>query len=273
MNDAKDPRVPERLTAGGVARLVGVSVRTLHHWDALGLVRPSLRTAAGYRVYTDDDIARVHRILVYREIGLPLAEIGRLLDDPGWDARDHLRCQRKQLREGVARLRRRADAVDRMLDALDQGKRLTAEEQAAIFGDDWDPSWVEEAEEAEEGRGDPPRWAQYAERAARMEAEDWKAIAADTDALHADLAAGKRAGLVPGSPGANALAERHRALMSAYFDCTHEMHVCIGRMYAEDPRFTANVDAAEPGLAAWLCTVVMANAEANGVDPATATWD
>jgi DNA-binding transcriptional MerR regulator len=268
VNDAKPP-APERLTVGGAAALVGVSVRTLHHWDAIGLVRPSLRTAAGYRVYTDEDIARVHRILVYREIGMPLAEIGRLLDDPDTDAREHLRRQRGQLRQGIIRLERMADAVDRMLAALDQGIRLSAEEQVAIFGGDWDPSW---AEEAERRWGDTPQWRQYAERAARLEPEDWKAVAARTHALNAELADAERAGLAPGSPEANALAERHRALMSTYFDCTHAMHVCIGRRYADDPRFTANIDAAEPGLAAWLRDVITANAAANGIDPATATW-
>lgn len=68
--------------------------------NAVGLVRPSVRTLAGYRVCSGDDIARIHQVLVYRELGLPLGEIGRLLDDPAADAREHLRRQRAQLTGG-----------------------------------------------------------------------------------------------------------------------------------------------------------------------------
>src|SRR5699024_12763572 len=77
----------EDLTVGRDADLVGVSVRTLHRWDAIGLVRPSGRSWSGYRLYDTDDVARIHRVLVYRELGLALAQIGEILDDPSVDPR------------------------------------------------------------------------------------------------------------------------------------------------------------------------------------------
>ncbi|MBN6039470.1 MerR family transcriptional regulator [Amycolatopsis sp. 195334CR] len=264
-----EPPGPGGLTVGRAASLVGVSVKTLHHWDGIGLVRPSGRTYAGYRVYSDEDIARIHRVLVYREIGLPLAEIGRILDDPGADAREHLRRQRGQLVERMDRLREMVTAVDRMMSASVNGMRLTAEEQVEIFGDHWEPSW---AEEAEERWGESEQWAQYAERAAERTPQQWKEITAAVNALHADLAEAKRAGMEPGSEAANALAERHRAQQSEYFDCTLSMHVCLGRTFAGDPGFAAYYDGLTPGLATWLRDVIFANAEANGVDPATAEW-
>ncbi|MCX4744074.1 MerR family transcriptional regulator [Kitasatospora sp. NBC_01287] len=265
-----EPVGPEGLTVGRVAALVGVSVKTLHHWDGIGLVRPSERTRAGYRVYSGEDVARIHRVLVYREIGFPLAEIGRILDDPAAGARDHLRRQRSQLAERISRLQHMLGAVDRMMAASNGGMRLTPEQQVEIFGADWQPAWVEEAQER---WGDSAQWAQYAERAAEMEPQDWAEAAAATDALNADLAAACRAGLAPGSAAANALAERHRASVSRYFDCTHAMHVCQGRMFVEDPRFAEHYDAVAPGLARWLREVVFANALAHGVDPASATWE
>ncbi|MGW6498605.1 MerR family transcriptional regulator [Nonomuraea angiospora] len=258
------------LTVGRAAALVGVSVKTLHHWDTIGLVRPSGRTWAGYRVYSDDDVARIHRVLVYRELGFPLAEIGRVLDDPDIDARAHLRRQRSELVERISRLEKMVSAVDRMLEASKAGMRLTPEQQVEIFGDDWQPAWVEEAEER---WGDSAQWAQYAERAAGMTPEDWKGIAATTEALNADLAAALRAGVVPGSDDANALAERHRALMSTYFDCTHSMQACMGRMFADDPGFTEHFEGVAPGLTAWLREVIFANAKAHGVDPESAVWE
>ncbi|MGO1228476.1 MAG: MerR family transcriptional regulator, partial [Brachybacterium sp.] len=84
----------EDLTVGRIADLVGVSVRTLHHWDSIGLVRPSGRSWSGYRLYDAPDLARIHRVLVYRELGLALAQIGRILDDPSVDPREHLQRQR-----------------------------------------------------------------------------------------------------------------------------------------------------------------------------------
>ncbi|KUJ64822.1 MerR family transcriptional regulator [Streptomyces albus subsp. albus] len=268
--EAAEPVGPDGLTVGRAAALVGVSVKTLHHWDGIGLVRPSGRTWAGYRVYAGDDIARIHRVLVYRELGFPLAEIGRILDDPDIDARGHLRRQRSQLVERISRLETMVHAVDRMLAATSGGMRLTPRQQVEIFGDDWQPTWVEEAEER---WGDSAQWAQYAERAAALTPEDWQGIAAQTDTWNADLAAARRKGVEVGSEEANALAERHRALLSTYFDCTHSMHVCMGRMFTDDPGFAEYFDALAPGLAHWLREVIAANAEAHGVDPGLAAWE
>ncbi|MET9657215.1 MerR family transcriptional regulator [Streptomyces sp. NPDC006510] len=261
---------PGSLAVGRAAALVGVSVKTLHHWDAIGLARPSGRTWAGHRVYSGDDIARIHRVLVYKELGFPLAEIGRILDDPDVDAHDHLRRQRSQLVDRIARLQRMVHAVDRMMEASQPGMRLTPEEQAEIFGADWQPAWVEQAEDR---WGDSAQWAQYAERAAGMTPEDWQETAAATEALNADLATAKRAGVVPGSDAANTLAERHRALISAYFDCTHAMQVCIGRMYVDEPEYAEYYDALAPGLTVWLRDAIFANAGARGVDPESAKWE
>ncbi|MEU6046507.1 MerR family transcriptional regulator [Streptomyces griseus] len=258
------------LTVGRTAALVGVSVKTLHHWDTIGLVRPGGRTPSGYRAYGDDDVARLHRVLVYREIGIPLAAIGRLLDDPEVDAREHLRRQRGQLVDRISRLERMVGAVDRMLLESRPGIRLTPEEQVEIFGADWQPG---RAEEAEERWGGTDQWAQYTERAAGMSAEDWKDVAAATEALTADLAEACRTGVAAGSDPANALAERHRAQISTYFDCTHAMQVCIGRTYVTDPGYAAYYDAIAPGLNDWLCAVIAANARAHGVDPESASWE
>ena len=74
-------------TVGELARLAGVTVRTLHHYDRIGLVRPSERTAAGYRSYDERDLDRLQQVLVYRELGFPLEEVATLLDDPDADPR------------------------------------------------------------------------------------------------------------------------------------------------------------------------------------------
>jgi DNA-binding transcriptional MerR regulator len=266
---AADAVPPDGLTVGGAASVVGVTVRTLHHWDELGLACPSRRTSGGHRLYDAADVARLHRVRVYRELDVPLADIAGLLDAPNDDAEQSLLRQRDQVREHIRRLEQSADALDRLIEARQSGILLSPEEQVAIFGESWRPSW---AREARERWGDSSQWAQFAERSADRSPEDWRRIAADVEALQADLAEALRAGVRPGSAEANALAERQRASIGTYFDCTHSMQVCLGRTYVSDLDFRSSYEDIEPGLAGWLRDVIEANARAHGVDPRTATW-
>ena len=259
----------EGRTVGEVADLVGVTVRTLHHWDRIGLVSASGRTWSDYRVYDDDDVARIHRVLVYRELGFPLAQIAEILDDPGVDERAHLSRQRGLLIDRISRLQEMVSAVDRLKEAIEMNTPLTPEDRAEIFGTDWKEEYQVEAEER---WGETPQWAQSQERTARMSKEDWKRVKAEGDALNADLAAAKRTGVDPASPEAAALAERHRASIAQFYDCTYSMQVCLARMYTQDQRFADTYDSLESGLTQWLVAAVEANARAHGVDPETATW-
>ncbi|MGC4960537.1 MerR family transcriptional regulator [Gordonia sp. DT101] len=254
MSDSEPSR-----TVGAVARLTGVSVRTLHHYDQIGLVVPSDRTPAGYRVYDDADIERLHRVLTYRELGFPLEQIATLLDDPSVDALAHLRDQHALLIDRIDRLHRMVAAVEDMMDAKDNGIRLTAEEQAEIFGQDW--LGDEYAAEAEERWGDSEAWEQSRKRTARFGKDDWRRIKAEGDALEAKLADALRSGVAPGSPEANALAEEHRSGIDQFYDCGHEMQVNLANMYVADPRFTKHYDDVAPGLALYVRDVIVANAE------------
>ena len=102
--------------------MAGVSVRTLHHYDSIGLLVPRIRTDAGYRLYTDADLLRLQQILIGRELGLSLEEIRRSLDDPGFDRRIALIDQRARLRERVQQTEAMIRAIDAALAALDDGQ-------------------------------------------------------------------------------------------------------------------------------------------------------
>ena len=258
------------LTVGRTAELVGVSVRTLHHWDEIGLVSPSERTWSDYRVYQAADIERIQQVLLHRELGLSLAEVRAVLDDPDTDVVAQLDRQRAVLSERLDRLRQMIAAVDRMKEAHMSEQKLTAQQQAEILGDGWDPAWQDEAQE---NWGDTPEWAQSEKIKARMGVDDWKRVKEETDRLEADLAAAMTAGVQPGSEEANALAQRHRASIGQWFDITVQKQVCIARMYVQDPRFTAHYDERAQGLAAWLTAIIDAHARAQGIDPATAVWE
>jgi DNA-binding transcriptional MerR regulator len=244
-------------TVGAVAALTGISVRTLHHYDHIGLVVPSVRTPVGYRGYTDADIERLHVVLVYRAVGLSLEDIRALLDDGGADALERLRRQHRLLLDQADRLQHTIKAVEELMSAHHNGIQLTAEEQIEIFGT---TAFSEEyAAEAQERWGETDAWKQSQQRASRFTKQDWIDIKAEGDTLLADLATAKRAGVAPGSPEADALAARHRAAIERFYECGGEMHRGLVEMYLADERFTAYYDDVEPGLAQFVHDVVIAS--------------
>ncbi|MGX6600557.1 MerR family transcriptional regulator [Micromonosporaceae bacterium Da 78-11] len=124
----------EQWTVGRVAELAGVSVRTLHHYDEIGLVQPSARTAAGYRAYSTTDVERLREVLAYRRLGFGLREIADLVDDPTTDPVAHLRRLRVLLLAQRDRAAAMVTAIDRELEARAMGIRTTPEEQLKVFG-------------------------------------------------------------------------------------------------------------------------------------------
>ncbi|MFE9335652.1 MerR family transcriptional regulator [Streptomyces sp. NPDC007063] len=260
----------EGLTVGQVSARLEVTVRALHHWDEIGLARPSLRTAGGYRLYTAADLERLHRVVVYREIGLGLDRIQAVLDDSAADVPGALRAQRAQVAERIARLQRLSAGLDRMIDAHENGLLLTTEQQATLFGPDWNPDW---AAQARKEYGDTAQWRQFAERSASRGPEEWQAVAEAVADLDRALAEAMEAGVAPGSPEAGHLVERHREVFAAYFPLTRQMQVCLARRYEADPGFAAHYDALRPGLTTWFRDLVDTDARAHGIDPDTASWE
>ena len=237
-------------TVGEVADLAHVSVRTLHHYDAIGLLSPTERTAAGYRVYRRADLEDLQQILLYRELDFPLDAIGRLLADPLYDRRAALAAQREQLAARTERMTTILAAIDAALAALSKGEPMNDTEMFEVFGD-FDPT-VHEGE-VKERWGDTDAYAESAKRTARYTKDDWKTIKAEsgavTDGLAAQLAAGARAS----DPQVQALVDEHRAVIDRWFyPCTIEMQANLGEMYVADPRFGATYERVQPGLATFL---------------------
>ena len=245
------------LTVGQVAGRYGVTVRTLHHYDEIGLVRPH-RTAAGYRVYTDADLERLRHVVVYRRLGLPLEEIGALLDGDA-DVLAHLRRQRAAVLSRRDELTDLVAAIDRALEARMSGMQLTPEEQKELFGEGFSE---EHAREAEERWGDTDAWRQSRERTSTYTADDWRRITAEGEAVTARFVALKRAGTPADAPAAMDAAEEHRAQIERWFyDVAHAMHRSLADMYVADPRFTRTYDDREPGLAGYVHDAIHANAD------------
>jgi MerR family transcriptional regulator, thiopeptide resistance regulator len=246
------------MTVGEVARMAGITVRTLHHYDRIGLLSPSGRGENGYRLYERPDLERLHRILSYRELGLSLEAIGELLDEPGADPVAHLRRQERLLRDRIARLEDLLAAVHTTLEAHTMDIDLTPEERFELFGD-FDPA--EHEEEARERWGDTDAWRESQRRTASYGKEEWRRIKQETGALERAFADALRDGEPADGERAMALAEAHRLQISQWFyACSHEMHTGLADMYVADPRFMKHYEDVAPGLARYVHDAIHANA-------------
>ena len=243
---------------GEVARLAHVSVRTLHHYDGIGLLAPSARSAAGYRLYSDSDLHRLRRVLFYRELEFGLDEIAEILADPSAGTDDHLRRQHRLLRQRRARDEALLAAIEKEMEARKMGISLTPEEQFEIFGTD---KVGEYAEEARQRWGDAAAWQESQRRSAAYTKDDWIAIKAEADAGITGFAEAIRSGEPATGAVAMDLAEAHRQHISRWFyDCDHGMHRGLADIYVSDPRFIEAYDDIEPGLSRYVHDAIYANA-------------
>lgn len=245
---------------GKVAALSGITVRTLHHYDEIGLLSPSGRTPAGYRSYGDDDLDRLQRILFYRELGLGLEAIAKIVDDPGLDALEHLRRQRTLLRERIGELTRMAESVERVIKAKEIGGALTPEEKFEVFGEFREPEGY--AEEAVRRWGETPQWRTAAVPLSKEEWIEAEKVRQDWVRRLLDVV---DSGATADSDAAMDLAEEHRLLLAAFMgDCDHAMHREVAGMYVTDPvqlGFLVREPDQRPGLAEYLRDAVHANAD------------
>ncbi|WP_217569201.1 MerR family transcriptional regulator [Streptomyces sp. GbtcB7] len=245
-------------SVGQVAGFAGVTVRTLHHYDEIGLLVPSERNHAGHRRYSDADLDRLQQILFYRELGFPLDEVAALLDDPEADPRAHLRHRHELLTARIEKLQKMAAAVEHAMEARTMGINLTPEEKFEVFGDK-DPE--EHAEEAERRWGGTAEYAESQRRAARYTKDDWQRIQAEVASWGERYDALMEAGEPATGERAMDMAEEHRQHIGKWFyDCSYELHGCLGVMYVSDERFKAYYDSMRPGLAEHLRDAITANA-------------
>ncbi len=245
------------LTVGSMARLAGVTVRTLHHYDEIGLVVPSGRTDSGYRTYGSSEVERLQEVLFYRELGLSLETIREIMGRPGYHREAALMQQRKLLEEKADRLLRMVDAIDRAMLAQRTGVQMSSEDMLEVFGD-FDPKEYEE--EAKERWGDTDVYKQSAQRTAGYTKAEWETIKAEVDDIYARLVDLMAAGVPADDPAATAIAEEHRAHVSKwYYDCSHAIHSGLGQMYVADVRFKENIDKSGEGLADYLSAAIAAN--------------
>jgi DNA-binding transcriptional MerR regulator len=230
-----------------LAALAGVSVRTLHHYDQIGLLHPSRNEKNGYRVYEHRDLLFLQQILFYRELDFSLEEIGKLLHDPRFDLTTALRDQRHMLELKKKRLTRLIATITKTL----QHTSMTDENLYSPFS-------TEELEifqaEAKERWGNTDAYQQSQERYAKMSAADKQRVGEEGVKLLRQIAA--HMSEAPAAPEVQALIAQHYHGLRAWYEPNIEMYRGLGAMYAADPRFAKFFDGIQPGLADYMAQAI-----------------
>ncbi len=230
-----------------------MTVRTLHHYDAIGLLAPSGRTDGGYRLYSDDDVLRLQQILLHRELGLSLEQIRRLLDDPTFERRSALLAQRAEVQARQQRNAALLKAIDHALETIDTSKEA---DMKTLF-DGFDPQAYED--EARERWGDTDAFREAQRRTRGYREADWSALKAEQADIMGALAAALTSGAAPDDSRVAALVDRHRAFIDRWFyPCDPQTHRALAGLYESDERFFANIDRHHEGLTAFFVAAIRA---------------
>jgi DNA-binding transcriptional MerR regulator len=235
-----------------VADLVGVSVRTLHHYDQIGLLKPESVSPAGYRLYTDHNLERLQQILFFKEIGFELHQIKEILDSPSFNRRHALLSHRELLYTKKKRLEEIIRTVEKTIDAMEGEIIMDQKDMFAGF----DMSEIEKhqaqyAEEAKQKYGHTDAYQQSMTKTAKYTKEDWGRITEAASRIYQRIAALMDKGPADREVQA-AVAEWRQHVTDNFYNCTPEIFRGLGDLYVNDPRFTANIDKVKPGLAAFL---------------------
>ncbi len=238
-------------TVKKVADMAGVSIRTLHHYDEIGLLRPASTSQAGYRLYTDQDLERLQQVLFFRELGFSLPETKAILDNPHFDRREALRTHRKLLLERQRRLNQLIQTVEQTLATMERSTEMKKE---SMF-DGFDMSEIERHKEQYK---DEVR-AKYSKeivdeserRVATYGKSDWADIQQESGAINQAMA--DLMGTDPAGPAVQETIGRWFNLINdRFYTCTPEIFRGLGDLYVQDGRFTATYDKVKPGLAHFM---------------------
>ena len=255
-------------TVGEVAERFALTVRTLRHWEAQGLLAPTARSWSNYRLYSAEDCARVQRIVIYRATGMKLMDIKSLLDS-GDTAVEHLKRQRESLVAHRREMDAMIEALDILLEDAMNDKALTVEEIGEILGE---ADFAAHQSEAEDRYGDTDDWRESRERTASWQTADWRDNAERFHDIESRMIDAIRDGVAPDSKEAESLVEEHREALSEFFPVTPAKHYIMSRGYIHDERFRAHYDSQYVGFAQWLADAIEEVARRRGVDVDDVVW-
>ena len=228
------------------AEFTGVSVRTLHYYDEIGLLRPAfVDKSTGYRFYDENSLLRMQEILFYRELDFSLKSIGEILSSPNYDKNKALKEQKQLLILKKERLERLISAIDGAV----KGKNIMKA---------FDNSEFEKYKaEAEEKWGSTDAYKEHAQRTKNYSNQKWNDLAAEMDNIMAEFALCMRKDETPDSEDVQNLVKMLQShITENYYLCTNEILAGLGQMYVADERFKNNIDKHADGTAAFICKAI-----------------
>jgi DNA-binding transcriptional MerR regulator len=242
-----------------VARAAGVSVRALHHYDHIGLLTPDLG-ANGYRYYGEAELLRLQQILFYRELGLPLAEIARILDDPAFDTRAALVSLRQRIELEIGRHQEMASTIDRTLASLDAGRPVN--ERRLFSGSSAEKRGQWEAEiSALYGEYGEAALADAVEAVATLSPAAFLDFKDEIAAIHKRFVLLVQSGASPASRAAQEVTREHFLWVCRSWRPDAQAYAALGRLYTEHADFREMYDALHPLLAGFLSEAMATYAE------------
>jgi DNA-binding transcriptional MerR regulator len=238
------------MTVNRVAKMSGVSVRTLHHYDQIGLLSPERRSPSGYRLYGEGELLKLQQILFYRELEMPLEGIKAALDRPDFDPIAALSRHR-------ALLERKADRISRLLSTIDKTLALLGGEKTMLSTEElYEGFPKEQAErwerEAKENWGTTEAYAQSRKRVGKMTKDQFAKVKEDGRKIEIEIAETFRKGLAPGSKETRLLIAKKVEHLRNFYEPNPEIVKGLGAMYEEHPEFRAFYEKLAEGLAAYL---------------------
>ena len=228
------------------ADFTGVSVRTLHYYDEIGLLTPAfVDRSTGYRFYDENSILRMQEILFYRELDFSLKSIGEILSSPNYD-------KIKALKEQKHLLTLKKERLERLISAID----------GAVKGENvmkaFDNSEFEKYKnEAKEKWGKTDAYKEHAERTKNYSKQKWNDLAEGMDHIMAEFAVCMRKGESPDFAEVQKLVKMLQDHISEnYYLCTNQILTGLGQMYVADERFKNNIDKHADGTATFICAAI-----------------
>jgi DNA-binding transcriptional MerR regulator len=239
-----------------VAELVGISVRTLHHYDDIGLLTPEQTTESGYRLYSDENLETLQQILFFRELGFPLNQIREIIHSPGFNRNEALEMHRSLLLEKRRRLDQMIATIDKTMKHAKGEIQMTNKEKFEGFDFSSNP-YEQEARE---------RWGNDAvdrskAKLGNMSKEEQGQLGTEMNEIYQRLAALRH--VSPESEEAQAAIHEWYVFLNRMGSYSLEAFAGLGRMYVDDERFTKNIDKFGEGLAQFMCDTMAVYAEKN----------
>ena len=235
-------------TVKDISDLAGVSARTLHYYDEIGLLHPAEVGENGYRYYDDDNLLRLQQILLFREMDLSLKQIRRIIDAPEFDVLTALETHREALQGRIRRLNALIDTVDSTIMHLVGEVNMSKKKLFAGFSAEEEKRYEQEAREAygdEEVDASYKLWNSYS-------AQKQQAIKEEGSVIYTDMAGLIDAKADPSSPEVQAVVARWHQHMRYFYEPSVERLRGLGQLYVESPDFARNFREVHPELPEYM---------------------